>query len=194
LGSAFGLRSTEDPTYGGWGSRFEAGVTDYKAHTNQFVDGGVDAWDGPNRLPESDKNAWLQRRCYMGARWADDFQNELAVRADWCVKSYKEANHPPKVTLNIDRDIVAGPGDVVKLSCSASDPDGDKLSYTWWQYKEAGTSGAGVVIDQADKPEASFVCPDQPGTIHIILEVQDDDPEHPLTRYGRVVVEVKGKS
>jgi hypothetical protein len=131
--------------------------------------------------------------CYSGARWDDDIQNELAVRADWCVKRYEEANHPPKVKLSVAQDITASPGDVIILSCTASDPDGDKLSYKWWQYKEAGTSNAEIEIINADAPQASFVCPDDSyKTIHIILEVQDDNTEHPLTRYARVVVKIKG--
>jgi hypothetical protein len=191
LGSAFGLRSTEYPTSGGWGSRFESGVNDYKAHVNHSADGGVVAWEGSNKLSDSDKNVWLQKRSCMGARWADDFQNELTVRADWCIKSYSEANHPPIVNLAISVDITAAPGQTIHLLCNPTDPNGDSISCNWWQYKEAGTSGAAVDIDPADKSEASFVCPDEPGAIHIIPEVQDEDPEHPLTRYARVIAEVK---
>jgi fibronectin type 3 domain-containing protein len=191
LGSALGLRSTEDLTFGGWGSRFEANVNEYKAHINYFSDGGVDTWDGPNKLPDSNDDAWLQKRCYMGARWADDYQNELAVRADWCVKSYSEANHPPIVDLAISQDINAAPGQIIHLLCNPTDPDGDSISCNWWQYKEAGTSGVSVVIKDAITNNASFVCPDEIGkTIHIILEVQDNGKGYPLTRYARVIVNI----
>ncbi|NPA36716.1 MAG: DUF1593 domain-containing protein, partial [Chlorobi bacterium] len=170
LGSQFGLRSTEDPSYGGWGSRFNSDVDSFKCHVNNVID----EWNGPNKLPANDPDAEKQAYCYSGARWADDFQNEYAVRADWCVKSYEEANHPPVVNLTVDQDITAKPGEVIELSCTAYDPDNDNLTYSWWQYKEASTSKAVVSINSADRPDASFVCPDDPGkTIHIILEVQD---------------------
>ena len=192
LGSYYGLRSSEHPWYGGWGSRFSRCKNDDNRYVNwdekdlniHYV---ADAYSG-----DTITRNWYQKMHYSGARWNDDIQNELAVRADWCVKSFAEANHPPKVNLIVAKDITASPGDIIKLACTASDPDGDKLSYNWWQYKEAGTSMAEVKIDRADTPQASFVCPDDPGkTIHIILEVQDDDQEHPLTRYGRIIVKIR---
>ena len=192
LGSYYGLRSTEKPWYGGWGTRFTRCVN----NDNRYVDWDeedlkihyvADAYSG-----DTITRNWYQKMHYSGARWNDDIQNELAVRADWCVKSYEEANHPPVVNLTVSPDITAKPGEVINLSCKASDPDNDKLTYSWWQYKEAGTSSADIIIESADKANASFVCPDDPGkTIHIILEVQDDDPEHPLTRYGRVIVTIE---
>jgi hypothetical protein len=194
LGSYYGLRSTEAPSYGGWGSRFSSCPNSDNRYVNwdekdlkiHYV---ADAYAG-----DTITRNWYQKMHYSGARWNDDIQNELAVRASWCVKDFDEANHPPVVSLEVPEDITAVPGDVIKLACSATDPDGDKLSYSWWQYKEAGTSMSEIKIKGASEPEASFVCPDDPGKIiHIILEVQDDDPEHPLTRYGRVVVEVKGE-
>ena len=193
LGSYYGLRSTEDPSYGGWGSRFSSCPNSDNRYVNwdekdlkiHYV---ADAYSG-----DTITRNWYQKMHYSGARWNDDIQNELAVRASWCVKDFKDANHPPVVTLTVDRDITAEPGETIKLSCTASDPDNDNLSYSWWQYKEAGTSSSNINILLANKPEASFVCPDDPGkTIHVILEVQDDDPEHPLTRYGRVIVKIKG--
>jgi hypothetical protein len=188
LGSAMGLRSTEDPTYGGWGSRFNADVDDYKCHLNNVVD----EWEGPNKLPAENPDAEKQAYCYSGARWADDFQNEYAVRADWCVKSYNEANHPPVVNLSVKQDIDAAPGETIKLTCNPTDPDGDKLSCNWWQYKEAGTCNSAVLIKSSDTNSASFVCPDETGkTIHIILEVQDNGKGHSLTRYARIIVQIK---
>ena len=128
---------------------------------------------------------------YSGARWADAFQNELAVRADWCVKSYSEANHPPVVNLAVPLDIRAVPGQVIHLMCNPTDPDGDSLSCNWWQYEEAGTSGSTVSLSNAHTRHATFVCPDDKGkTLHIILEVQDNGKGHPLTRYARVIIHI----
>lgn len=189
LGSAFGLRSNENPSYGGWGGRFDSIPDQYKCYNSEDI---VDAWSGPGKLPEGDPDRWTQDYCYDGARWADDFQNELAVRADWCVKSYDEANHAPKVNLLTPQDITASPGETIHLKCNPTDTDGDKVNCSWWQYKEAGTSDATVDIKGVKTKNASFVCKGKPGdTIHIILEVTDNGKNHPLTRYARVIITVK---
>lgn len=36
--------------------------------------------------------------------WTDALQNDFASRADWCVRSYADANHPPVVALAHARD------------------------------------------------------------------------------------------
>jgi len=195
LSGYYGLRSTENPSFGGLGSRFSKS----KTKNNEFVNWDedslkihyvADAYSG-----DTITRNWYQKMHYSGARWNDDIQNELAVRADWCVKSYEEANHPPLVNLSVPQNIDAAPGQTIKLSCAPTDPDGDKLSCNWWQYKEAGTAKAGVSIEGSDTSNASFVCPDEVGgTIHIILEVQDNGKGHPLTRYSRIIVTIKATS
>ena len=76
---------------------------------------------------------------------------------------------------------------------SATDPDGDTLTYRWWQYTEAGTCPLSVVLEDADRPEARVAVPaDAPAgsTIHLICEVTDDG-EPALTRYARTILTVK---
>lgn len=84
-------------------------------------------------------------------KWSDALQNDFAARANWCVKSYKDANHPPVVKLTNALDINAKPGGKINLSAKGtSDPDGDKLSYKWWQYQEVGTYGGQIQIENAE--------------------------------------------
>jgi len=165
-----GLRSLEDPTYGGWGGRFKR-----KADT-------TNVWRGAREDGDIYKPIW---------RWAEAFQNDWASRADWCVMGYEDANHPPVVVLSHAQDLKAKTGDTVKLSAKGSiDPDGDTLTYKWWQYKEPGTYPGALEISDADKQQASFVVPENKGTgetVHIICEVTDSG-NPPLTRYRRVIV------
>jgi hypothetical protein len=127
-------------------------------------------------------------------RWSEAFQNDWAARADWCVKSYDEANHPPVVKLAHACDLNVRPGESVTLSAKGTtDPDRDELTYRWWQYQEADTYEGTVEIEKASNQDASFKVPSDAGkgeTIHIICEVTDTGTPQ-LTRYQRVVVEIE---
>ena len=165
-----GLRSLEHPSYGGWGGRF---TKDKR---------GKNVWRGAKDDNDLNKPIW---------RWAEAFQNDWAARADWCVKPPERANHPPVVTLDHGLDLKAKSGDTVKLSAEGTrDPDGDRLTYRWWQYTEPGSYKGTLGIRDADQPEAAFVAPNDARrgqTAHVICEVTDrGDP--PLTRYRRVIV------
>jgi len=169
-----GLRSLEHPSFGGWGGRFEPDPT--------FP--GKNVWRGAADDGDLNKPIW---------RWAEAFQNDWAARADWCVKSPEEANHPPIAHLAGPLDRKVKPGQRVTLSASgSSDPDGDRLSFRWWQYADADTARSTVAIQGADRREgAEFVVPNEPGrTVHIILEVTDDGTP-PLTRYRRIVFHIE---
>jgi hypothetical protein len=109
------------------------------------------------------------------------------------VKPYDQANHPPAVKLAHAVDLKARRGSTVSLSAKGTtDPDGDVLTYRWWQYQEADTSGGTIEIRDARKQEASFTVPGDVGegeTIHVICEVKDTGTP-PLTRYQRVVMTI----
>jgi hypothetical protein len=168
-----GLRSLESPEFGGWGGRF---VQEKPGVTNVWRDGEDDG--------DLYKPIW---------RWVEAFQNDWAVRADWCVKPWRQANHPPVVLLQTPKDVQAAPGSRITVSVRGStDPDGDKLTYSWWHYREAGTYKQPVTVRDDDRATASVEIPAdaKPGeTIHVIAEVTDSG-KPPLTRYARVIVTV----
>jgi hypothetical protein len=173
-----GLGDPAHPEWGGWGGRFRK------------QKGGLyrDAQDTVGDVTHPRATVW---------RWRPAFQAEFAARALWCVKSAKEANHPPEVALNGDRtltavEVKARAGATVKLSAAgSSDPDGDKLAYHWFVYPEAGTYGNHVPVTEAKAESAALSIPaDAAGkTIHAILEVTDKGSPG-LTRYRRAVLSV----
>jgi Protein of unknown function (DUF1593) len=128
---------------------------------------------------------------YPQARWTAAIQNDFAARADWQLKPYAQANHPPVVSVP-SRTITSSPGQTVALRGTATDPDGNQLTYKWWQYREAGTYRGVVALSGSDTLNAAFTVPRDARageTIHLILEVGDSGTP-PLTRYQRVIVTV----
>ena len=175
-----GLRSLENPAYGGWGGRFASST-----HSSLWEDG-----KNVTDYNDYDKKEDIS---FAQTRWIDALQNDFAARADWCVKNYNEANHAPVVKLNQAENISGKPGDLVKLNGSATDPDGNELTYHWWQYEEAGTYAGKIEIANSQSKNASFLVPPDAksgNTIHVILEVKDSGSP-PLTRYQRVIVAVR---
>lgn len=175
-----GLRSREDVSYGGWGGRM------VKAKANPY------RWEDGKEV--TDYNPFTQKpdAAYPQTRWIPALQNDFASRADWCVKSYKEANHAPVVRLEHAQDLRVKPGQSVLLSGSATDPDGNIVSYQWWQYVEAGSYPGKVVIQEVNRAKTTFTVPADatPGqTIHLILEATDQGSPA-LTRYQRVIATV----
>jgi len=197
-----GLRNLDNPDWGGWGGRY------VKVRDNTWLDPVIEegytypegrwytsnAW-GRNRIKKKIKND-AELTAYLKPiwRWMEAFQNDFASRADWCVKSYEEANHTPVVKLAHALDLKVQPGQKVSLSASGTtDPDGDELTYRWWQYQQADTYEGAIDIINARKQDASFTVPGHGGkgkTIHIICEVTDKGTP-PLTRYQRVIVEIE---
>ncbi len=199
-----GLRNTESPDWGGWAGRY------VKIRENTWVDPvPVKGFEYPKGRWYG-SSAWGRLSVKKGGsvqgseainlyfkpiwRWSKAFQNDFASRADWCIKSYDEANHPPVVKLAHGVDLQAMPGATINLNAQGTtDPDNDDLSYHWWQYQEADTYDGNVEILNQDKQEASFIVPkdiEKGETIHIICEVIDNGAP-PLTRYQRIVVDVK---
>ncbi len=197
-----GLRSLENPGNGGWGGRY------VKVRDNTWID----KVDEPGYIYPAGRwwtqNAWGRNRMkleipndtlltsYMKSmwQWIKPIQNDFAARADWCVKDFKNANHSPVVQLKNALDVITKPGSKIKLNAKGTtDPDGDKLSYTWWQYQDAGSFNGIVEIANAQNQKTSLTIPKNAKrgeTIHVICEVTDNGSPK-LTRYQRVIITIK---
>ncbi len=209
-----GLNAYRRPDWGGWGGRYVY-LQPYGETHPIWTQGGdefgryttsqdtVIGADGRKHVSDQ-ASIW---------RWRDAFQNDFAARMDWTVKDFAHANHNPLVVVNgrpgtAPIQMEATAGQIVKLTAAGtSDPDrGQKLSYHWFVYPEAGldgTHGADVTLAGADQPvvsvDAKSAC--RPlwlpslvpcrgsGVVHIILAVTDNGSPR-LTSYRRVILKV----
>ncbi|MXP45749.1 DUF1593 domain-containing protein [Altererythrobacter sediminis] len=209
-----GLNVPERPDWGGWGGRYEL-RTPERSTTNP------DGFNGGVPVPAETRPIWTNAvdsfkpyvakpygraigqldRTFTGFRetlwrWRDEFQNDFAARMDWTVKTPADANHPPVVRLAHPDRVTVRSGDTVPLSAlGTTDPDGDSLSYQWFQYPEAGTYPKTIEMWGAENLYArGFTAPvvDRPSEAHFILKVTDKGTPA-LTRYRRVVVTILPK-
>lgn len=195
----FGLRSIENPSFGGWGGRFCLN------QQHRYVNDALD-YNPYTKRYEAE---------YTLERWFDDIQDDFKGRADWCVATqYDQVAHYPNIILGQPEDIYAEAGQEVILSVKATDSNQLPLTYRWWRYFEAdsyninndhpvessemagmvfgkyqlGEPDERVVIKNNDQDRCSFIVPeDSVGTIlHIILEVSNGT----FKRYARTIVHV----
>ncbi|MCR5276140.1 MAG: DUF1593 domain-containing protein [Bacteroidales bacterium] len=200
-----GLSDLEHPDWGNWGGRY------VNVRENQWLD----------PVPEADyvypegryytRSAWGRARLdplrkadiyddpliyeYLQdiLRWLPDVQNDFAARADWCVKSFEEANHAPVIDPAAPQTVRAKAGDTVSLAVRASDPDRDALSYDWWYYAAPGSYPGSCEVPDAARATTSVRIPADAAsgqTLHFICTVRDGGTPQ-LTRYKRIVVEIE---
>jgi hypothetical protein len=192
-----GLRSEENPTWGGWGGRFASvtpnGWSDIPADfitPNDGVDFPPAKTAHVADSGSGSTNPAIQET-YPFARWIPPIQNDMLSRSQWQTADYAHANHPPVVLVpKEEQNISVAPGQPVFLHGFAADPGERNLTTLWWQYLEAGTYPNVVTIPNANSLWTHVVMPKDATrgqTIHLILQVTNDGVP-PLTRYQRVVI------
>lgn len=141
-----GLASAMSPTYGGWGGRYV--WRQFYGETRPFWTQGGDAYPGRDSSRDTVRGAdgalYTSDQATIW-RWRTAFQHDFAARMDWTIKDRAHGNHNPQVVVNgrpgkAPLEISAEVGKTIVLDASGtSDPDGQRLSYTWFFYPEAGT-------------------------------------------------------
>ncbi|TYA84187.1 DUF1593 domain-containing protein [Seonamhaeicola marinus] len=200
-----GLFDINQPSWGGWGGRFSKRKTpDFWSRHKDIKEDEIkvapfytyrevsDHWKNPETGKTYNNNyvpIW---------RWRAAMYNDQICRMDWCVKSFKEANHHPIAAFNgdVSNTIIrlnANAGEIIDLDATASkDPDGDQLNYHWWIYQEAGTYSGEVYIENAHTSKTKLRIPTGAvgSQIHLILEVKDANKIASLFDYRRIVIDV----
>ncbi len=212
-----GLNAPEKPNWGGWGGRYLLRQP-YGETRPIWTQGGdsftrVTSADEVNGVVSDQATIW---------RWREAFQHDFAARMDWTIKPYEAANHAPVVALRGEAGLktrkTIKAGEEVALDARTSgDPDGDKLTYRWLHYGEAGSGEAGsgeagsgenlADIAVSAKGPLAIVTALSPcrkmwidglvpckgsGVAHIILAVTDNG-KPALTRYKRIILTVEPK-
>ncbi|MDB5123403.1 MAG: hypothetical protein JWP94_1532 [Mucilaginibacter sp.] len=201
-----GLNDQEHPDYGGWGGRYVF-YTPQLSHTpeaNPRPNWPVTEQETRPLWANTEDSVystidkmWHKNIQATIWRWREEYQNDFAARMAWTTKSYKEANHPPVPRLGHPDHFSVKSGEQFHLSAAGTyDPDGDSLSYLWFQYPEAGSykgliSFSPYAPNLYDIPVTAPVV-NSPQTIHFILKVTDKGSPR-LTRYKRVIVTVLPK-
>ena len=207
-----GLNEPEHPDWGGWGGRYELYKPDLatikkggsavplRPETREIWTDAIDACtpyvaSEYGRAVKPDKKTFRDNKASLW-RWRDDFQNDFAARMDWCARPYREANHPPVPALSHPNRITVKSGEGFGLDAGGTaDPDGDSLSFLWFNYPEAGTYKQPIKIASAENARGVYVIAPEVAkqeTAHFILKVTDKGTP-PLTRYQRVIVTILPK-
>lgn len=208
-----GLNAPEHPVYGGWGGRYELYTPHFsepdwhpvgqlkvrpEPETRPLWTNAEDSYR-PLLLKSGPRGQAPQETVFKSAqatiwRWREEIQNDFAARICWATKSYGDCNHPPVPVLTTPWEFTVKAGESFYLDATGShDPDGDSLSYYWFQYEEASHSS--LTIDFRPFAQNLIRLPGtapavtSSTTVHFILKVSDKGTP-PLTRYARVIVHV----
>lgn len=173
-----GLDNMDHPSWGGWGGRFVA----TKNNPYRFEDNE----DAADFNPETNK----MDMTYPQTRWLEAMQLDFAARANWCVKSFKEANHAPLVTIKEGNRLHGNANQTLKVNAFTSDPDNNKVQINAWSYDEVG-SGHSIVNVNNNQITIQVPSTAKKGDVFHVIVVAKDNGVPTLTKYQRVLVTIK---
>ncbi|KAL4960000.1 DUF1593-domain-containing protein [Aspergillus stella-maris] len=174
-----GLQDPSNPELGNWGGR-----------SKQNSSSEADLWE----LVESEKgNNGSEIDNWTFNRWIAPIQNDFAARMQWTLSAnYSHGNHAPVVEVLNGTSVDVSPGESIRLVGKVSDPDGDTVATSWWQYEEEGSYEGTIAISPSKGEETEISIPSnaKPGESISIIFQGTDNSGTPLTRYSRVMIHI----
>jgi hypothetical protein len=157
-----GLASAMSPAFGGWGGRYV--WRQPSGEPRPFWTQGGDSY--PGRDSSRDTVAGSDGKEYTSDqatiwRWRTAFQHDFAARMAWTIRDAGAANHNPSIVVNgrpgteplVLEAQVGAP--VVLDAMGTKDPDGDRLTFSWFFYPEAATGIPGQPVAIRRRPGAA---------------------------------------
>lgn len=209
-----GLNNMEHPDWGGWGGRFLLSIPTCNPQQEPSFNvpnlpESRPLWhDAPDTIRPGSTATSSASTAWGLQRWRGDFQRDFAARMLWCTENYSNANHYPSVNVQMwsapmpHTDVSSPPtpipdftiqgGHCFRLHASATDPDGDSLTFLWSTYPEVTNPPEPLLpLCSNVMHDMSFLAPRvaNPSLFHIILKVSDKGSPA-LCSYCRVIIKV----
>lgn len=170
-----GLHNPEEPMQAGWGGYHTWALT---------KDSTTYAWTSWQE-PVKSLSEEYYRHFYLNNL------NDFIARIEWAEKG--QGNLNPVAIVNGEKGtdaiiIKAKAGQIVKLDASESfDPDGDELSFSWWQQIGIGNTKIEIANDKSSSIDVQMPDAFYDDEIHIICEIHDNS-EYSLPAYRRIII------
>ena len=173
-----GLHNPEEPMQVGWGGYHTWALT---------KDSTTYAWTSWQEPVKSISEAYYRQ-------FYPDQLNDFIARMEWAETG--QGNHNPVAIINGKKGtdaivIKAKTGQTINLDASASfDPDGDALTFKWWQQKGIGQAKMEIGSAQSSSIKVQMPAAITEDEIHIICEVHDNS-KYTLPTYRRIIIRTR---